>query len=367
MALDLARLGLGRTSPNPAVGCVVVKNGKVLSTGFHRQAGLPHAEIEALTPLRPKESRGATLYVNLEPCSHFGRTPPCLDTILHLGIKRVVVGVRDPDPKVSGKALKTLRQSGIEVVAGILEEESRQLNEAYFTHRTTGRPFIFLKIATTIEGKIGWSGRGTIRSELQVTGPMAQRVAHQYRDQVDAIVVGIGTVLADDPCLTTRISGVATRDPARFILDSSLRIPLNSKLLHLSSRSKTTVVTATREDKRQDKKINAIRSLGHEVIFCPKDRRGRIHLRQFLERLAGEGIMTLLVEGGANVWDSFIEQGLVNRLLVFLGTGRKIDRAKQRPLVAPLELLTRPFQKIEIRPTGEDFLFIGDFPPHFRR
>lgn len=317
-ALDLARLGLGKTSPNPAVGAVVVRGGKILGKGFHRGPGFPHAEIEALTsppaPLliqervpRPAKAglagevwKGATLYITLEPCcppKPGGRTPPCTDAIIKSGIREVVVGMRDPDPRMRGRGIAVLKRAGIQVRVGVLERECRALNEAYVMHRTKKRPFVILKMAATLDGKVGILGR-----RRKITGPEAEAHVHTLRDRVDAILVGIGTVLSDNPRLTARTKGSRAKDPIRIILDSRRRrIPPSARLLKLKSSAPTWAATS----------LTKKRSAG-----------GRVELKSLLRELARRGVVTLLVEGGPTVWRSFFQKRLVDRVVLLIAPKR---------------------------------------------
>ncbi len=328
IALDMARLGTGRTSPNPMVGAVIVKNGKILATGFHRKAGRAHAEIEALRAVGARSSRpggrtpplhGATLYVTLEPCCHQGRTPPCTDAILKSGIRRVVIGMRDPDPKVSGRGIKILKKAGIQVRVGMLEKECRELNEAYVKHRTAGRPFVILKMATTADAKVGVYGRDGERRPYKISGPESLQMVHALRDQVDAILVGIGTVLSDDPRLTTRLKGTIGKSPIRIVLDGRLRIPLRSKVLSRGVIHHAPTWIATTVGARHPKlsRLRRLRTLGVEILFCRKDREGRVDLVSLLAHLASRNILSLLVEGGPQIWSSFLTRGLVDRIILF--------------------------------------------------
>lgn len=359
VALDFARLGLGKTSPNPAVGCLLVHQRKILSIGFHRKAGLPHAEVEALQRLRTRLAllKKATLYVTLEPCCHYGKTPPCTDLIIRSGIRSVVVGMNDPDPRVQGKGIQILRSAGIRVKTGVLEKECRELNEAYVTHREKKRPFIFLKMATTLKGVVGWKGRGRLISRLHVTGPAAQEYAHRFRDQVDAILVGINTVLADDPLLTTRLPGRGGQDPVRIILDRRLRTPLSARVLHLSSGAKTYIVTAASD---QERKKQRLKELGAEIVYSPLDQNGRFDLPALLKKLAENSILSLLVEGGPTVWSSFFERCLVDRLLLFVGTSRWKSIPSKKRIQAPLSI-PLSFQKMDVKFLGPDLLIEGSY------
>src|SRR3990172_9550474 len=266
MALRLAEKARGRTSPNPMVGAVVVKDGKVISRGWHRKAGEPHAEAIALKKAGGA-ARGATLYVTLEPCSHTGkRTPPCSPLVIQSGITRVVVAMTDPNPKVSRGGVKALSSAGIDVITGVVEPEARKLNEAYIKHIIKGMPFVTLKIAQTLDGKIA-----TAWGESKwITAEKAREEAHRLRDINDALLVGINTVLKDNPSLTTRIPG--GRDPVRVIVDSTLRIPLNAKVLTQKSSAKTIVATLTNAPKGKTTKLQ---KAGVEVLMV-KAAQGRV-------------------------------------------------------------------------------------------
>ena len=308
MALGLAKRAKGRTSPNPMVGAVVVKNGRIISSGFHRRAGEPHAEAIALSKAGPA-ARGATLYVTLEPCSHMNkRTPPCSPLVVQSGVKRVVVAMIDPNPRVSGGGVKALRKAGIDVVTGVLEQEALKLNEAFVKYITTGLPFVTLKIAQTLDGKIA-----TASGESRwITGEKARAEGHRLRDTNDAILVGINTVLKDDPSLTARIP--KGRDPVRVILDSTVRIPLTAKVLTQKSASKTIVATLATAPAT---KIRKLRDAGADVLLV-KSAQGRVDLRDLMRKLGKREIMSVLVEGGAEVHASAIKAGIADKVVLFI-------------------------------------------------
>jgi len=225
LALDLAEEARGRTSPNPMVGSVIVRDGQIVGSGYHRKAGTPHAEVYAIANAGAK-AKGAAIYVSLEPCSHYGRTGPCTQAIIEAGLARVVMAMMDPNPRVSGRGKKILEDHGIQVQTGILEDEAQKLNEAYIKYITTGSPFVILKTAMSLDGKIA-----TTSGQSQwITSEDSRKIVHQIRDEVDAILVGIGTVLSDDPSLTTRLSDGGGQDATRIILDSRARIPLESRV-----------------------------------------------------------------------------------------------------------------------------------------
>ncbi|HLE41282.1 MAG TPA: bifunctional diaminohydroxyphosphoribosylaminopyrimidine deaminase/5-amino-6-(5-phosphoribosylamino)uracil reductase RibD [Nitrospirota bacterium] len=308
MALRLAEKARGRTSPNPMVGAVVVKDGKVISRGWHRKAGEPHAEAIALKKAGGA-ARGATLYVTLEPCSHTGkRTPPCSPLVIQSGITRVVVAMTDPNPKVSRGGVKALSAAGIDVITGVVEPEARKLNEAYIKHIIKGMPFVTLKIAQTLDGKIA-----TAWGESKwITGEKAREEAHRLRDINDAVLVGINTVLKDNPSLTTRIPG--GRDPVRVIVDSTLRIPLNAKVLTQKSSAKTIVATLTNAPKGKTTKLQ---KAGVEVLMV-KAAQGRVDLRDLMKKLGKMDIMSVLVEGGAEINYSALKAGIVDKAVLFI-------------------------------------------------
>ncbi len=309
MALDVGRLGEGRTSPNPVVGAVIVKNGRVLATGFHKKAGMPHAEIEALHSCKGGVS-GATLYVTLEPCCHEGLTPPCTEAIVKSGIREVVIGMCDPDKRVSGRGLRFLKKHGIKVREGILRQECEKLNEAYVKHRKTGLPFVTLKIASTLDGKVAMQDG----SSKWITGEEARHFGHRIRDRVDAILVGIHTVLQDDPQLTTRLKNKKGKDPVRIILDSTLKIHPQSRLLHLRSEAPTWIATLK---KAAHPKARRLRQDKTEILTCLAEKEGRIDLKNLLRQIGQRGIISLLVEGGPTVLSSFVRQGLADKMMLF--------------------------------------------------
>ena len=308
MALQLAEKARGRTSPNPMVGAVVVKNDKVISRGYHRKAGEPHAEAIALKQAG-KAAKGATLYVTLEPCSHTNkRTPPCTPLVLQSGVKRVVIAMIDPNPHVSGGGIKTLRKSGIEVVTGVLEAEAKKLNEAFIKYITTGVPFVTLKIAQTLDGKIATSSG----ESKWITGEKAREEGHRLRDTNDAILVGINTVLKDNPSLTTRIP--RGRDPIRVIVDTKLRTPLKAKIITQKSSAKTYI--ATLDTMPKDKLVKLL-DAGAEVLLA-KGSKGHVDLKNLMKMLGGFGVTSVLIEGGSEVHASALKSGIVDKVVMFI-------------------------------------------------
>jgi len=309
-ALRQARKGLGRTSPNPAVGAVVVREGGVVASGYHRRAGAPHAEVEALRRMEGPVLPGDTLYVTLEPCNHVGRTPPCTEAILERGIQRVVVGMRDPNPHVSGGGCAYLESKGVEVLTGVLEKECRVLNEAFVKHVKTGRPFVTAKSAATLDG---WTATGTGHSRW-VTNEHSRRFVHRLRDRTDAILVGVGTVLADDPSLTTRLGKRRGRDPIRVIADSRMRIPDYARVLNLDSPAETWI--AVGEHLPPSRLTRAANQNGVKTLGCPTVE-GGLDLASLLDILGSRGITSLLVEGGAALMGSMIRQKLIDKYYIF--------------------------------------------------
>lgn len=301
-ALRLARRGLGRTRPNPAVGSVVVRDGIVVGRGWHRRAGGPHAEIHALRAAGER-ARGATLYVTLEPCCHVGRTGPCVDAVLAAGVARVVVGAIDPNPRVRGGGIAILRRRKVRVRVGVLGEECRRLNEAFEKHVTTGAPFVILKLATTLDGRIA-TRTGDSR---WISGEAARREVHEIRGRVDAVIVGSGTVVADDPELTCRIRG--GRDPLRVVLDARLRSPLRSRVFSGAPTRLYTRADGSRAAER-------LRARGVDVRRGGGDRPGT--LARVLGELGAEGFLSVLLEGGGTLAARALGEGLVDRVIVHL-------------------------------------------------
>lgn len=306
-ALALAERGRGHTSPNPPVGAVVARGSVIVGEGWHRLAGAPHAEIEAITAAGD-QARGATLYVTLEPCCTQGRTPPCTDALIEAGIARVVVGTTDPNPSVNGAGLARLAQEGIEVVPGVAELDARRMIEAFSTHVTTGRAFLTVKSAITLDGRAA-AADGSSR---WITGPTARRDAHRLRGSVDAVMCGVGTVVADDPLLTVRLRGHKHPQPLRVVLDPSARIPLAAKVLNADA---PTLIVVT--DKAPDDAVDALVQLGADVWRSPT-RDGRVDLGAVLKELGRRGMMEVLLEGGPSVIGDAVEQGLVERYVIYL-------------------------------------------------
>ncbi|MCJ7606046.1 MAG: bifunctional diaminohydroxyphosphoribosylaminopyrimidine deaminase/5-amino-6-(5-phosphoribosylamino)uracil reductase RibD [Dehalococcoidales bacterium] len=307
-ALELARLGLGKTSPNPMVGAVIVKGERVIGRGYHHVIGGDHAEVDAIKHAT-EDVTGSTMYVTLEPCTHHGKTPPCVEAIVSHKFQRVVMGMPDPDERVSGRSIEILEKAGIETRVGVLEEECRALNETYIRHRNTGLPFVTVKFAQSLDGRIATS-TGDSR---WISSPASRKKAHLMRARHDAILVGVGTVLIDNPELTVRLT--RGRNPKRIVLDSKLRVPLDANVLADQESAPTIVVTTTAADKA---KAAALAEKGIEVLTVPAGGNGGIDLPALLKRLGERDITSLMVEGGARIITSFLRQGLADRLVVFI-------------------------------------------------
>ena len=306
-ALELANKAKGRTSPNPMVGAVIVKGYRIISEGYHKKAGTPHAEIVALKKAGNK-AKDATMFVTLEPCCHTDkRTPPCTKAIIASGIKKVIIATNDPNPKVSGKGIKELRKAGIETEVGILRSEAKHLNESYNKFIIKKKPFVVLKIAQSLDGKIA-----TAKGESKwITGKTARKHVHQLRNDLDAVLVGIGTVMKDDPSLDCRLRG--GRDPYRIIVDSGLRIPLKSKVLGYSD-NKTIIATTNKASKR---KIEQITALGVTVLVI-KSKSGMVNLKALMKELGKLDITGVMIEGGSSIASSAISSEIVDRVMFFV-------------------------------------------------
>jgi len=307
--LELAAAGCGYVSPNPMVGAVVVKDGEIVGTGYHRQFGGDHAEVEALREAGHL-ARGAALYCNLEPCSHFGKTPPCANRIIDAGISRVVIGTLDPNPLVNGRGVKVLREHGLEVESGLLEEACHELNESFFKFIAARLPFVTLKVAQSLDGKIA---DATGQSKW-ISNEAARKLVHRWRWQNDAILIGIGTALADNPQLTVREEPGS--QPRRMIVDTNLRLPLAANVLTDEHVAKT--IVAIGENCREREKIAEIETRGARVWLLRTTSAGSVDLRHLMERSAQEGIASVFIEGGRRIFSSLLEAELADRLKCFI-------------------------------------------------
>ncbi|KQV82013.1 bifunctional diaminohydroxyphosphoribosylaminopyrimidine deaminase/5-amino-6-(5-phosphoribosylamino)uracil reductase RibD [Rhizobium sp. Root1220] len=314
-AIRLGLLHLGQTSINPSVGCVIVRDGKIVGEGTTAIGGRPHAEPQALAAAG-ELARGATAYVTLEPCSHYGKTPPCSEALIASGIGRVVVSVTDPDPRVSGRGIAMLRDAGIEVDTGVLEEEGKRSLAGYLMRQTRKRPYVTLKLAVSADGMIGRQGEG----QVAITGAAARADVQKLRAESDAILVGIGTAIADDPLLTVRTHGLEERSPLRIVLDERLSLPLQSKLVRTAKDVPLVVVAAEppgfgdSDDVAFLARRAALDAAGAEVVQCNPYRPDEL-----LSALASRGVSSLVIEGGANTAKLFLDSGYVDRILLYQG------------------------------------------------
>lgn len=305
-AVELAKRGVGWTNPNPLVGAVIVKEGRIIGEGWHRKYGGLHAEREAIASLT-ESAEGATLYVTLEPCCHHGKTPPCTDAILEQKMERVVIGSRDPNPLVAGKGAALLRDSGVKVDEDFMRKECDSLNPIFFHYIVEKTPYVVMKYAMTADGKTA-SRTGASK---WITGGAAREMVHRMRHSYMGIMAGIGTVLADDPMLNTRIPGL--KSPVRIICDSRLRIPLDSRILKSAREYRTIIACAS----AQKEKINAVRAYGAEVLTLP-DTSGRVDLKRLMNYLGESGIDSILLEGGGRLNEGALKEGIVKEIKAFM-------------------------------------------------
>jgi diaminohydroxyphosphoribosylaminopyrimidine deaminase/5-amino-6-(5-phosphoribosylamino)uracil reductase len=359
LALRLAVKGRGKTSPNPMVGALVVKNGRIVGRGYHHGPGQPHAEILALNEAGPR-AKGAVLYVTLEPCCHLlKRTPPCVPAVVQSGVRQVVVAMTDPNPMVKGRGIAALRRAGITVITAIAQENAAQLNRAYLHWVKTGRPYVILKAGMTLDGKVA-----TAKGESRwITGPRARLDAHRIRSQVDAVVVGVGTVLHDDPTLTARLSDrppkLAPRQPLRVVLDSRLRTPPTATVCDKQDQAKTLIVTTSRASRSRRRSFERA---GVEVRSLSA-KNGRVSLPALMTMLGKRGITSVLIEGGSTVNAAALREKLVNHVVLYLaptlmgGQDAKSvigDRGPKRLAQA------LPLRHVMVRHIGKDLVVEGD-------
>lgn len=352
-AIELARRGAGAVNPNPLVGAVIVREGQVLGEGWHERYGQLHAERNAIAHAKEAgytDLSGSTIYVTLEPCCHYGKTPPCTEAIIEEGIARVVVGSDDPNPKVAGKGFEILRSKGIKVIPHYLKEECDALNAVFFHYISTGKPYIAMKYAMTLDGKIACH----TGDSKWVTGEIARGHVQKLRNLYTGIMVGIGTVLADDPTLNCRLEG--GRDPVRIVADSRLRIPADSKLVR-TARDQGLIVACLSDS--DSTKIRELESLGVTVITCPVGPNGSIDLQVLMEELGKRRIDGILLEGGGVLNESFLRAGLVNRVYCYLAPKMFGGRDSRTPVEGQGVDLARDaweFQCVDKRELGEDIL-----------
>lgn len=359
-ALTEARKGLGRTSPNPAVGAVIVKQGKIVGRGYHQKAGTPHAEVNAIIDAGGYTS-DATLYVTLEPCNHTGKTPPCTEAILRSGIRQVVIGMPDPNPHVLGGGADTLRAKGIDVSNGVLEQHCRALNYPFIKHSTTGLPWVMMKAGLSLDGKITLRhGEGEA-----LTGPESRKYVHQIRNQVDAILIGVMTANIDNPSLTTRLADEEdTRDPLRIILDSTLRLREHARMLDQESTADTWVICTERASRKKEALLVAKGAKVHRLPATDDTSgqiSGQIELSALLAFLGAHDVTSVLVEGGAHVHGAFYHQRLVDELLLLYAPFIIGDNGL--PLVQNFSLDTLAgspvLSNISLQALGRDILLRG--------
>ena len=346
-ALTLARRGLGEVWPNPAVGCVIVKDGNVVGRGWTQFGGRPHAETEALRRAG-NAATGACVYVTLEPCNHLGKTPPCAQALLDSGVDRVVTAMEDPDPRTAGGGHMRLQSGGIEVVTGVLADEAAALNAGFLLRVTTGRPMATLKIATTLDGKIAAQG-GESR---WITGVEARTRGHLLRATHDAIMVGVGTAIADAPALTCRIPGIENRSPLRVVVDSQLRLPLDSSLVATAGETPTWILTAAEGDASQ------LEGQGVEIVRVKAGADGRVDLVAGLDALGARGITRLLIEGGGALAASCVRAALIEEIYWFRSGGLMgadgIDAVAALGIGEPNEMAL--FERLDLLPVGDDVM-----------
>ena len=309
-AIELAKGGLGWTSPNPLVGAVIVKDGRIIGEGYHERCGKLHAERNAIASLT-ENAEGATLYVTLEPCCHYGKTPPCTEAILGQKIARVVIGSRDPNPLVAGKGAAILRAAGVQVEEDFMREECDALNPVFFHYITKKTPYVVMKYAMTADGKIA----ARTGDSKWITGESARKKVQELRHQYMGIMAGIGTVLADDPMLNVRIPGL--KSPVRIICDSGLRIPMDSQLVKTAKEYRTIVAYAGECCKEAEKKAEQLHAAGVETVSVP-DADGRVDLGKLMEYLGNQGIDSVLLEGGGTLNDAALSAGIVNEICAFI-------------------------------------------------
>jgi len=350
--IDIARNGIGRVSPNPMVGCVIVRKGKIVGEGFHRQFGGPHAEIFALLDAG-KKTRGATLFVNLEPCAHFGKTPPCADAIVQSGISAVVIASKDPNPLVGGKGIRRMHEAGITVKVGLLRKEAELLNEKFFKFMNTGLPFVGIKLAQTLDGRIA----DIAGISKWITSEQARREAHRLRSEFDAVMVGANTVLKDDPELTVRF--IKSRNPIRVVVDGRMSLPTSRKIFN-TNNAPTWVLTSTAAVKRNDRKVQRLVAQGVRVFTVTAS--GILSTGSILKTLAAEGVSSVLLEGGGSLIAPFIKHSPADLLYFFIAPkilGGGLDGIR---FDKPLSLHQHVKLKMtDMKNIGDDVLFEARF------
>lgn len=353
-ALELAENGIGRTNPNPLVGAVIVKGSRIIGEGWHEQYGQAHAEVNAIHNVEVNannpegtNAEGSTVYVNLEPCCHYGKTPPCTELLIGKRVKRVVIGTLDPNPLISGRGVQRLRDAGIEVTIGVMEQECKKFNEVFFTYIQKHRPFVVLKAAMSLDGKIA----APSGESKWITEEEARRDVQRLRNRYSAIMVGVETVIRDDPELTCRMDG--GRNPLRIILDSSLRIPPDRKVL-TDQQANRTMIACT--ERASPEKADQLKALGLELLYC-RSKDNRIDLEDLMEKLGRLSIDSILLEGGAAVNDSAFSQGIVDKIILYVAP-KIIGGEKSKTIVGGLGIdrldQAHPLYIASMERVGED-------------
>ncbi|MDA8231285.1 MAG: bifunctional diaminohydroxyphosphoribosylaminopyrimidine deaminase/5-amino-6-(5-phosphoribosylamino)uracil reductase RibD [Magnetospirillum sp.] len=355
-ALGLARRGLGNVWPNPAVGCVVVKDGRVVGRGWTQPGGRPHAETEALA-VAGESARGATAYVTLEPCAHHGRTPPCAEALIAAGVARVVAAIEDPDPRVSGKGLAMLRAAGVAVVSGVLADEAAEINAGFFLSVRHKRPLVTLKFGTTLDGRIA-----THSGESRwITGEAARAAAHLLRAEHDAILIGSGTALADDPDLTCRLPGLGDRSPVRVVVDGRMRLQLTSRLVATAAEIPTWLLTLADGDPARRE---AYEDAGVQIVDVAPGPDRQIDIAEAMTVLARRGVTRVLAEGGAHLAAALLRADRVDRLVWFRAP--RLMGGDGLPAAMPFGIdhlsQTPRFSRVDLRPVGDDMMEIYSRP-----
>ena len=356
-ALKLSKRGIGSVEPNPAVGAVIVKNDKIIGSGWHRKFGSAHAEINALKDCKKRNSnpRAATMYVTLEPCCHYGKTGPCADAIIKAGIKKVIIAAKDPSKHAAGKGIAKLRKAGIEVQTGLCKNEAKLLNAPFMKFAATQKCWVILKWAQSVDGKLA-SGE---KKQRWISNELSRKDAHKLRLRSQAILVGIKTVLADDPLLTARLDKNKNKKITRIVLDSNLRIPTNCKLLKTAKEEPVLIVTSKKAVKTKVRKAETILQKGAEILTLP-NRQGKCDLKKLLDELARRKIAQLLVEGGAEVIGSFLKQNLADEIAVYIAP-KLIGKKGDASINSATENLTQniDLNNIEIKKFGSDIKISG--------
>lgn len=355
-ALHIAQCGRGGVNPNPLVGAVIVRDGKVIAAGYHAHSGEGHAEVNAFLDAQERgvDVRGADMYVTLEPCSHYGKTPPCADRIIKEGIGRVVIAMEDPNPQVAGRGIERIRNAGITVVSGVMEEEARKLNEVFLKYITKKEPFVFLKMAMSLDGKIA-----TRTGESQwISGEQSRKAVHYLRKNYMGIMAGIGTVLADDPMLNCRLEGVQ-RQPVRIIADTHLRIPLESKIVQTAKKIRTIIAVGERIGFAE--KAEQLKAAGVELLFVP-EKDDHVDLKALMERLGSMGIDGILLEGGSDLAFAALKAGIVDKIRIYVAP--KLIGGRSAPCCIGGEGFEKLSQAVELAgmkaySSGEDIFLEG--------